>query len=139
MATPQVSISRGATARSHRLAGAWRRCAGPSTMRTPARSPRQLLAPAGASLTADQVAGLLRRACPPENYRGQRVCLIIPDATRTAPVGLMFKTLHTQLAGVTAQFDVMIALGTHPPMSDAAINERVEITAAERATAYARV
>lgn len=99
-------------------------------------APFRSLAPTGQSVAPDTVRELVARACPAADYRGQRVCLIIPDGTRTAPVGLMFKTLFAQLAGAVRKFDVMIALGTHPPMPDAAINERVEITAAERATTY---
>ena len=41
-----------------------------------------------------QVAELAARTCPAENYRGRRVLLIVPDGTRTAPVGLLFKALH---------------------------------------------
>lgn len=99
-------------------------------------APLQLAAPAGTSLSPNQVRALVAQACPAKAYRGQRVCLIIPDGTRTAPVGLMFKTLFAQLAGVTKKFDVMIALGTHPAMSPEAIDERVEISAAERASTY---
>jgi nickel-dependent lactate racemase len=102
-------------------------------------APFQHTAPSGQSLDANDVRALVARACPAENYRGQRVCLIIPDGTRTAPVGLMFKTLFAQFGHVAAKFDVMIALGTHPPMSDDAINARVEITDDERKSTYARV
>lgn len=70
---------------------------------------------------------------------GKRVLLIVPDSTRTAPVGLMFRVIHDLIGEQTAALDVMIALGTHPPMSDAAINRRLEITAAQRAGRYARV
>lgn len=87
-------------------------------------------------VAADQVRELVSRACPAEAYRGQRVLLIIPDGTRTAPIGLMFKALFTQVGGLAKKFDVIIALGTHPPMTEAEINARVEITAAERATTY---
>ncbi|HVZ62989.1 MAG TPA: lactate racemase domain-containing protein [Lacunisphaera sp.] len=102
-------------------------------------APHRTVAPAGSSLDAGQVTALVAAACPAEAYRGQRIVLIIPDGTRTAPVGLLFKTLFAQLGGVARKFDVMIALGTHPPMPDAAINERVEITAAERASTYRSV
>jgi nickel-dependent lactate racemase len=97
------------------------------------------VAPAGAVVTADQVRDLVARMAPAADYRGKRVVLIIPDGTRTAPVGLMFKTLFAQLAPVTQKFDVMLALGTHPAMSAADINTRVEITAEERATTYGAV
>ncbi len=102
-------------------------------------APFRSLAPSGQSLSDDTVRDLVARACPAANYRGKRVCLIIPDGTRTAPVGLMFKTLFAQLAGAVRKFDVMIALGTHPAMTDTAINERVEISADERATTYREV
>ena len=50
-------------------------------------------------LTANEVANIVARTCPVENYRGKKVLLIVPDATRTAPVGLLFKTIHAQSAG----------------------------------------
>src|SRR2546426_5517918 len=50
-------------------------------------------------LTASEVANIVARTCPVENYRGKKVLLIVPDATRTAPVGLLFKTIHAQSAG----------------------------------------
>lgn len=102
-------------------------------------APHRLVAPQDGALAPDAVAALVAQACPADEFRGCRVLLIIPDGTRTAPIGLMFQTLHRQLAGVAAAFDVMIALGTHPPMSDEAINTRVGITAGERATTYRRV
>ncbi len=101
-------------------------------------SPLQI-APAGRAVTPDEVRNLVARACPAEAFRDRRVLLIVPDRTRTAPVGAMFKALFAQLGAVARKFDVIVALGTHPPMSDDEINARVEITAAERATTYARV
>ena len=91
------------------------------------------------SLTSEQVASALSQACPADNYRNRRVLLIVPDATRTAPVGLLFKTLHQQLGGVTKSLDVLIALGTHQPMSEEAICQRLEITLDERRGRYAKV
>ena len=99
----------------------------------------QEIAQPGSTLSADQAAALIARAAPAAEFRGQRVILIIPDGTRTAPIGLMFKALHAHLAPVVKKFDVMLALGTHPAMSDEAINTRVELTAAERSGAYRHV
>ncbi|HOB33204.1 MAG TPA: lactate racemase domain-containing protein, partial [Verrucomicrobiota bacterium] len=90
-------------------------------------------------LSDEQVREIVARACPADAYRGKRVLLIVPDGTRTAPVGLMFRTLHEQMGGVTRAFDVLIALGTHPPMSEAAICERLEISIEERRGQYAGV
>ena len=88
------------------------------------------------SLTTEEVRYLVQQVCPPDVFRGKKVIVIIPDGTRTAPIGMMFKLLHAQLKGVAIKFDVMIALGTHPPMTDDAINERVEITAEQRMSTY---
>jgi len=64
------------------------------------------------------------------------VLAVIPDHTRTAPIPLMFSTLYEALADRAAAFDVLIALGTHPPMTDQQIYERVGITADEHRTRY---
>jgi nickel-dependent lactate racemase len=98
-----------------------------------------LIAEPGSPITAEQAARLIAQACPAADYRGKKVLLIVPDATRTAPVGPVFQAIHEQLGGVTAALDVMIALGTHQPMSESAICERLEITAEERSTKYRSV
>ncbi|MDB6034813.1 MAG: hypothetical protein JWM16_5151 [Verrucomicrobiales bacterium] len=90
-------------------------------------------------LSSDQVAELMARTCSPESYKGKRVLLVVPDGTRTAPVGLLFQTLHRIIGGVTQAFDVMIALGTHQPMSESAICERLEISEVQRQDSYKAV
>jgi nickel-dependent lactate racemase len=97
------------------------------------------VAPDGPGLSAAQVETVVARACPAADYRRQRVLLIVPDGTRTAPVGQLFQALHRQIGAVTSAFDVMIALGTHQPMSEAAICQRLEITPAQRRDRYGRV
>jgi nickel-dependent lactate racemase len=94
---------------------------------------------AAAALTPEQVSQKVADACPVEEYRNKRVLLIVPDGTRTAPVGLLFQTLHRQIGGVTRNFDVLIALGTHQPMNDAAICARLDITGSDRRSAYGKV
>jgi nickel-dependent lactate racemase len=83
-----------------------------------------------------QVADLVTQALPAKDYKGRRVLLIVPDHTRTAPVGLLFQTIFKQIGGVTEQFDILVALGTHPPMSEEAICKRLEITVEERRARY---
>lgn len=96
-------------------------------------------AAADSAVTAPQVAEVIAASCPLADYRGLRVLVIVPDHTRTAPVGLLFRTLHEQIGPATKALDVMIALGTHQPMSEAAICERLEITAEERAGQFRNV
>jgi len=93
----------------------------------------------GKSISEEQVRDLIAKACPQENYKRQRVLLIVPDATRTAPVGLLFKALYDQIGSVTSAFDILVALGTHQPMSDAAICARLEISETERKETYRSV
>jgi lactate racemase len=100
---------------------------------------KQVIAEAAVSgkhLGNEEVAQVVARACSAETYRGKRVLLIVPDGTRTAPVGMLFQALHKQIAQITKEFDVMIALGTHQPMSEAAICERLEISSNERGSTY---
>jgi nickel-dependent lactate racemase len=51
----------------------------------------------------------------------------------------MFRLIFDQLSTQGAEMDVMIALGTHPPMNDDAINRRLEITPEERQGRYGAV
>src|SRR5438874_1350936 len=90
-------------------------------------------------LSERQVRDLAAQALAPLDLAGKRVLLIVPDATRTAPVGLLFRVLHDLLGAQTKALDVLIALGTHPPMSAEAIRKRLEITAEEQAGKYRRV
>lgn len=90
-------------------------------------------------VTVEQTADVVARFLPAADYRGKRVLLIVPDGTRTAPVGTLFKAIHRQIGETAAAVDVLIALGTHQPMSEAAICGRLEITAAERREAYGAV
>jgi len=90
-------------------------------------------------LGPDQVSEIVAKGCPAAEFRGKRVLLIVPDATRSCPLGMVFKEVHRQLSGTTAALDVMIALGTHPPMSEEAICDRLELTPEERTSTYAGV
>ncbi len=97
------------------------------------------IAPQGRLVTEAEVGELVEAACPEEMFRGRRILLIVPDATRTAPVDVFFKALHRRMSGGATAFDVMVALGTHAAMSEEAICQRLGITMDERRSRYARV
>src|SRR5438094_10533459 len=88
------------------------------------------------TLTIEDVQQLIAQACDPLPIDGKRVLVIIPDGTRTAPIALFFRLLYQQLGQRVAQLDYLIALGTHPPMSEEAIDRLVGIPASERARNY---
>ena len=87
-------------------------------------------------LSDDEVMELCARAFEEHDLRGRRVLALIPDLTRTAPVGLFFRTFHELLWGKVRQLDYLIALGTHPPMPPERVNDLLGITADERAGRY---
>ena len=97
------------------------------------------IADANSTVSDAQVADIVAQTLPAGDYTGKRVLLIVPDGTRTAPVGLLFKQIFAQIGKATSALDVMIALGTHQPMSEEAICGRLEITTAERADQYRSV
>lgn len=78
-------------------------------------------------LTESEVRAICEKAVAAKNFDNKKVLFIIPDHSRTAPIDLMFRTLYDVLAERVALFDLIVALGTHPPMSDAAIYHRVGI------------
>ncbi|HEX6799798.1 MAG TPA: lactate racemase domain-containing protein [Ktedonobacterales bacterium] len=98
-----------------------------------------------ATLTADDVRALLAEADQEHllsaglDPAGKRVLAIIPDGTRTAPIPLLFRLLYEQLGPRVARLDYLIALGTHPPMTNEAIDRLVGVTSAERADRYPNV
>ena len=91
------------------------------------------------TLTAEDVQQLIVQACDSLPVDGKRVLVIIPDGTRTAPIPLLFRLLYKQLGQRVAQLDYLIALGTHPPMTEEAIDKLVGVNARERAEHYPNV
>jgi nickel-dependent lactate racemase len=73
------------------------------------------------------------------HLEGKKLLLVVPDATRTAPVGLLFETIFDLVGQKVEKMDVMIALGTHPPMSEEQINARLEVTPEARIAKYEKV
>ena len=90
------------------------------------------------TLTETEIRSLLTEALAQANLSGKRVLIIVPDSTRTAPIPLMFR-LFFEILGDSAALDYLIALGTHPLMSEEAINKLVGVSQAEREGKYARV
>lgn len=69
---------------------------------------------------------------PKDDFVNKRILLIIPDATRTAPLPLLFDAIFKEIRPQCQDLDVMVALGTHPPMSDAQISKLLGIDEEER-------
>ena len=69
---------------------------------------------------------------------GKRLLFIIPDLTRTAPIDIMFRVVYKLLANKVELLDFIIALGTHPALTQDAIYQRVGITKDEHHTIYSK-
>ncbi len=90
-------------------------------------------------LSEQEVRDLVAAALAKAGLEGKRVLIIIPDSTRSAPLPLMFRLFQKYVGESASALDYLIALGTHQPMGDSAINRLIGVTADERAGKYPRV
>jgi nickel-dependent lactate racemase len=90
-------------------------------------------------LSQDDVRALTAQAFEHVDLGGKRVLVIIPDGTRTAPIPLFFRLFHELLGEKVAALDYLVALGTHQPLNEDALNRLVGVTEEERHTTYADV
>jgi nickel-dependent lactate racemase len=76
-------------------------------------------------LTPEEIALITREALGSLAVEGKRVLIIIPDGTRTMPMPCMFGLFESQLAPRVGALDYLVALGTHPPMTDEHLSKLV--------------
>ena len=76
-------------------------------------------------LTDDEARGIVQDGLRTLPVDGKRVLIIIPDGTRTMPMPLMFTLFDEWLTPRVAALDYLVALGTHPPMTDAQLSRLV--------------
>lgn len=90
-------------------------------------------------LSESEIRALMSAALERTDIDRQRVLIIIPDRTRTAPIPLMFRLFFELLRRRVKRLDYLIALGTHKPLSEIAINQLIGVTSDERAGRYGDV
>src|SRR5687767_2755906 len=78
-----------------------------------------------AVLPNSAVQETVARTLTPEKFENKKVLLIIPDSTRTAPVGTVYKAIFDRIGKVSSSLDILIALSTHQPMKDEDICRRL--------------
>lgn len=86
-----------------------------------------------------QTENAIGRFFSTNDYAGKRVLVIVPDNTRSGPVGDIFKMVFDCIGQKTKALDVLIALGTHQPMSQDQICQRLSIADKQRRSKYAAV
>jgi len=90
-------------------------------------------------LSDEEVIEISSSALSNIDLTGKRVLVIIPDHTRSAPVGLFFKTIFDFVGKKVEKLDFMVALGTHPPMKKENILKLVGISEEEKKGKYSSV
>src|ERR1044071_233436 len=88
-------------------------------------------------LSEDQIVETLYKGLE-EKFRNQRVLVLIPDHTRSLPLPFLFRCV-IEILQDTKQLDFMVALGTHPPLSQESLNKLVGITAEERTSIFKHI
>jgi len=94
------------------------------------------IAPEGAHLSDEELRAFFGQAFADAPVDGRKILFVIPDSTRSMPMPAMFRALCATLSGRAAQVDFLVALGTHPPMSEEALNRLLGISAEERQGVY---
>lgn len=80
---------------------------------------------AGQALSAAAVADFVREALGSAPLDGRSLCVVVPDTTRTAPLPELLEALHGAVIDRVSRLTVLIALGTHQPLSDAVLRAHV--------------
>lgn len=75
---------------------------------------------------------IVESACEQMNCEGKTVLAIIPDHTRTCPLPQVSRMLHSATKGRAKKLDFLIALGTHPPMSEEHIDHLLGVEPGKR-------
>ncbi|MBI1280611.1 MAG: DUF2088 domain-containing protein [Anaerolineaceae bacterium] len=96
----------------------------------------QAVAQAGL-LSADTIQDTLAQGLQGK-FAKQKVLVLIPDHTRSLPLPVLFRSV-VKLLHDARQLDFMVALGTHPALSEESLLRLVGITADERSTIYQHV
>ena len=97
----------------------------------------QSVADDGSQLNSDAIRTTLTTGLEGK-FSNQRVLMLIPDHTRSLPLPSLFRMIIEILDDVT-QLDFMVALGTHPPLSEERLMELVGLSYEERNRTYRHI
>ena len=69
-------------------------------------------------LTEENVKTIVESGIPESLFKDKRVLILTPDATRTCPLPMMVRGLREVIGDRSRSLDFMVALGTHPRLSE---------------------
>jgi nickel-dependent lactate racemase len=87
-------------------------------------------------LSDDRVTAFVAEQLATADLDGRSVCVVIPDATRSCPLPLLLTAVHGALAGRASRLTVLVALGTHAPMTEAQLARHLGYPAGDLAARY---
>jgi len=90
-------------------------------------------------LNQNQVKKIIEHGLSKINLQNKRVLVITPDCTRSGPMPIVFRSIADTLLPRVKKLDFLIALGTHQPMSEKAINKLYGISQKERSGRYSQI
>ncbi|MCJ7624586.1 MAG: lactate racemase domain-containing protein, partial [Anaerolineaceae bacterium] len=74
-------------------------------------------------MQSDEVIEIVTNGLQPLLKGGKNTLIIIPDSTRTLPLRLLFPLINQIARQQKCHIDYLIALGTHPPLSNTEIEQ----------------
>jgi lactate racemase len=74
-----------------------------------------------------EVRSFVRARLDDLDLDGRSLCLVIPDGTRTCPLPMLLPAITDAVAGRVRSCTAVVALGTHAPMDDAAMQALVGV------------
>jgi lactate racemase len=98
--------------------------------------PQSVRAGDAGTLDPDDFARFLHEALTGAGLDGASVLLVVPDATRTMPLPLVLSALWQALHGKVTRLTVLIALGTHRPLSEPELDVHCGVEPGTWATRY---
>jgi nickel-dependent lactate racemase len=83
-------------------------------------------------LSDQQIGEIIEAAAGRIEPAGKRILVIIPDHTRSCPLGTIVRALRKSVGTRADKLDFLIALGTHRPLDDTQIDSLLDIEPGDR-------
>lgn len=90
------------------------------------------------TLSEEKIREIITAGTPAGLYENRRVLVLTPDGTRSCPLPMMVRILREVVGARAARLDFMVALGTHPVMTEAQILDLYGISAQDRQERFGR-
>ncbi len=90
------------------------------------------------ALSEEKAREIIEAGTPAGLYENKRVLVLTPDGTRSCPLPKMVRVVQELIGERAARLDFMVALGTHPVLSEKQILDLYGISAQDREERFGR-